>query len=73
MTYIDAIGYFGLVINLYSMSSTGEYRLRYISVIANIIYIIYGFLLGAFPIVFGCSLAVFLHLYNLNKLKTEIQ
>lgn len=32
---IDCIGYGGLVINLYSMSTKGEYKLRLISLIAN--------------------------------------
>ena len=66
---IDCIGYGGLVINLYSMSTKGEYKLRLISLIANIIYILYGVLISATPIIVGCTIAVCLHGYHLRRLK----
>lgn len=68
---IDCIGYGGLVINLYSMSTKGEYKLRLISLIANVIYIIYGVLIIATPIIVGCTIAVFLHGYHLRRLKIK--
>ncbi|SHH55967.1 hypothetical protein [Winogradskyella jejuensis] len=66
---VDTVGYIALVLNLYSMSVKGEYRLRFISAIANTIYIGYGILLNAYPIIIGCSIAVFLHVYRLKNLK----
>ena len=68
---IDSIGYGGLVINLYSMSTKGEYKLRLISLIANVIYILYGALIIATPIIVGCTIAVFLHGYHLRRLKIK--
>ncbi len=68
---IDCIGYGGLVINLYSMSTKGEYKLRLISLIANIVYILYGTLISATPIIVGCTIAVFLHGYHLRRLKIK--
>jgi hypothetical protein len=68
---IDSIGYGGLAINLYSMSTKGEYKLRFISLIANVIYIVYGALISATPIIVGCTIAVFLHGYHLRRLKTK--
>jgi len=68
---IDCIGYGGLVINLYSMSTKGEFKLRLISLIANIVYILYGVLISATPIIVGCTIAVFLHGYHLKRLKTK--
>ena len=68
---IDCIGYGGLVINLYSMSTKGEYKLRKVSLIANIIYILYGVLISATPIIVGCTIAVFLHGYHLRRLKIK--
>lgn len=59
---IDIIGYSALPINVYSMSAKGEYKLRLISAIANFIYIIYGILISAFPIIIGCSIAVVLQI-----------
>ncbi len=66
---IDIIGYAALVINLYSMSTKGEYKLRLISLIANIGYIIYGLLISAAPIIVGCTIAVFLHGFHLRRLQ----
>ncbi len=71
MKEYDFIGYIGLLLNLYSMYAKGEYKLRLFSVIANIIYIIYGILISAIPIVIGCIIAVILHLYRLKNLKTD--
>ncbi|KQC29459.1 hypothetical protein [Flagellimonas eckloniae] len=68
---IDSIGYGGLAINLYSMSVKGEYRLRLMSLIANIIYILYGAIISATPIIAGCTIAVFLHGYHLRRLKIK--
>lgn len=66
---IDCIGYVALVINLYSMSTKGEYKLRLISLIANMGYILYGALISATPIIVGCTIAVCLHGYHLRRLR----
>ncbi len=68
---IDCIGYSGLIINLYSMSTKGEYKLRLVSLIANIIYILYGALIVATPIIVGCTIAVFLHAYHIRRLRIK--
>ena len=70
---IDSIGYIALVINLYSMSTKGEYKLRFISLIANAGYILYGALIGATPIIVGCTIAVLLHGYHLRRLRINKQ
>jgi len=70
---IDSIGYAALVINLYSMSTKGEYKLRLISLIANIGYIFYGVLISAAPVILGCSIAVFLHGYHLRRIQIKKQ
>lgn len=66
---IDSIGYAALVINLYSMSTKGEYKLRLISLIANTGYILYGILISATPIILGCTIAVLLHGYHIRRLR----
>lgn len=66
---IDSIGYTALVINLYSMSTKGEYKLRLISLIANTGYILYGALISATPIIVGCTIAVLLHGYHIRRLR----
>ena len=70
-TLIDVIGYFAIVINLYSMSTKGEYKLRLFSIVANSIYIIYGILIHAFPVIIGGAIAVFLHTYRIKNLSTH--
>lgn len=70
--FADAIGYLALVLNLYSMSVKGERRLRTISLVANGIYIGYGVMIGATPIVVGCIIAVLLHGYRLYQMKNFI-
>ncbi|WP_298903429.1 hypothetical protein [uncultured Psychroserpens sp.] len=68
---IDSIGYGALIINLYSMSTKGEYKLRLISLIANVFYILYGVLISAAPVIVGCAIAVLLHAYHLKRLQTK--
>lgn len=68
---IDSIAYGALIINLFSMSTKGEYKLRLISLIANAIYILYGALISATPIIVGCTIAVFLHGYHLRRLRIK--
>lgn len=67
MNSYDLIGYIGLGLNLYSMYSRSEYKLRLFSLIANAIYIVYGLLISALPVVIGCTIAVILHLYRIKK------
>ncbi len=66
---VDLLGYFALIINLLSMSMGDVIKLRVLSASANIIYIAYGFLISAFPIVVGCSIAVGLHSFHIYKQK----
>ena len=68
---INSIGYAALVINLYSMSTKGEYKLRLISLIANMGYILYGALISATPIIVGCTIAVFLHGFHIRRLRIK--
>ena len=69
MSLADSIGYMALALNLYSMSSKNERRLRMFSVVANLMYIVYGIVISAIPIILGCAVAVLLHTYRLYKMK----
>lgn len=70
--YVDGIGYFALLLNLYSMAAKDERRLRIISLLANGIYVYYGILIEATPVILGCITAVVLHAYRLNGMKTIV-
>jgi hypothetical protein len=67
----DCIGYVGLILNLYSMSTKGEYKLRLFSLVANLVYILYGFLISATPIIIGCTIAVLLHGYHIRRIRLK--
>lgn len=67
----DIIGYIALSVNLISMTMKDTNHLRVISLIANVIYIIYGVLLNAPPIYIGCFIAVVLHSYRVIQNKNS--
>lgn len=66
---IDSIGYTVLIIHLYSMYVKGEYKLRLISLIANVGYVLYGILISSAPLIVGCIITVFLHGYHIKRLR----
>ncbi len=65
---IHFIGYGALVLNLISMMMKDVGRLRLFSLIANMLYILYGILLDASPFIIGCSIAALIHAYHLYQL-----
>lgn len=65
---IEMIGYLGLTLNLISMTMKNIYYLRVLSLLANIIYIFYGMLIIAYPLIIGCSIAVVIHSFKLYRL-----
>ena len=69
----DALGFVALTLNLTSMAMNDIFYLRLLSLIANGIYIVYGSLIGAVPIIVGSCVAVTLHAVNLYRLKKRPQ
>ena len=65
---IHLIGYVALVINLTSMAMKDVFHLRILSLVANALYVVYGILLHAPPLIIGCTIAVLLHGYYVVKL-----
>ncbi len=49
------------------MSMGNVIKLRVLSASVNAISVAYGFLISAFPIVIGCSIAVGLHSFHIYK------
>jgi hypothetical protein len=62
---IDAIGYSALSLNIISMGMKNILYLRVCSLLANSMYVIYGILLYAMPMIIGGSIAVLLHTYRI--------
>ncbi len=68
---VHYIGYIALGLNLLSMSMKRMCYLRVLSLLANSLYIIYGSLIDAPPVIIGCTIAVGLHSFHLYKLWRE--
>ena len=65
----NALGYLGLILNLTSMAMKDVLYLRFLSLVANAIYFVYGLLIGATPVIIGSFIAVILHSVNIYKIK----
>jgi hypothetical protein len=68
---IHLIGYAALLLNTLSMTMKNVLYLRALSLVANLIYIFYGILLGVPPMVIGCAIAIIIHSYWIYKLQKE--
>lgn len=68
---VHLIGYIALLLNTFSMTMKNVFYLRVLSLIANLIYIIYGVLLGVPPMIIGCAVAIIIHSYRIYKLQKE--
>ncbi|MCP2024942.1 hypothetical protein L1276_000082 [Flavobacterium sp. HSC-32F16] len=68
---IHVIGYIALLLNTISITMKNVLYLRILSLIANLIYIIYGILLGIPPMIIGCAVAIMVHTYRIYKLHKE--
>ncbi len=66
---IHWLGYSAICLNLASMAMKNVLCLRLLSLLANGIYIFYGILLNAPPLIIGCSIAVIIHAYHIYILK----
>jgi hypothetical protein len=65
----NALGFLALTLNLTAMAMKDILYLRVLSLVANTIYILYGLLLGAAPIVTGSFVAVVIHSVSIYRLK----
>lgn len=71
ISLVDLIGYTALITNLISMNMKNMVSLRFLAGTANAIYIIYGIILNAYPIIIGCIIAVTIHGYHLHKITSS--
>lgn len=65
----NALGFLALTLNLTAMAMKDILYLRVLSLVANAIYVIYGLLLGAAPIITGSFIAVVIHSVSIYRLK----
>ena len=67
MTPIEIFGYLSMVVVLMSMTMGDIKKLRIVNSIACAMFIVYGFVLGAYPIVIMNILVIAINLYKLSK------
>lgn len=65
----NALGFLALTLNLTSMAMKDLLTLRSLSLVANSIYIVYGFLISSPPIITGSFVAVVIHAVSIYRLK----
>ena len=70
---VNALGFLGLILNLTSMAMKDILHLRFLSLVANSIYFVYGLQIGAGPIIVGSLIAVMIHAVSIYKLKKKKQ
>jgi hypothetical protein len=67
MTSIEIFGYLSMVVVLISMLMGDIKKLRIVNSIACAMFMVYGFVLGAYPIVIMNVLVIAINLYKLSK------
>ncbi|MGH1365098.1 MAG: hypothetical protein ACRBF0_16160 [Calditrichia bacterium] len=65
----DWIAYSAYMLNFTSMSMRNIAWLRALSISANILYVFYGFTIGARPLMVGGTIAICIHGYQLYCLQ----
>ncbi|WP_196889326.1 hypothetical protein [Aureivirga sp. CE67] len=69
---VEIIGFLALIISVIAVSMTNIVRYRIIHLASSIVYVLYGFMISAFPIIIGALLFMTIHLYHLWKLRKTL-
>ena len=67
MSAIEIYGYISMVVVIISMLQKNVEKLRIINTISCIMFVIYGFLIGAYPVIVLNSIVILINLYKLFK------
>jgi len=70
----EYIGYSALALSLLSVNMTNMLRFRLLHLVSSWIYLVYGVMIEAMPLIIGASLFSLIHcyrLYKIFKLRTE--
>mgnify|MGYP001461258406 CR=1 FL=1 len=70
---IEVIGYVASILIVASLAMTSVLRLRTLSLLGSIAYVIYGVMLGAWPIVIANAVIALLNIWNIYKVMTSTQ
>ena len=67
----EIVGYTALTVSLFSMTMTSMKRFRWLHLSSSILYLGYGILIQAYPVIIGAILFALIHLYRLIKMEKE--
>lgn len=71
MNWIEYVGYGGSLIVAISLMMTNICKLRWVNFVGAVVFMVYGFLLDAMPVVALNAFIAFIDLYHLYKIYTE--
>lgn len=67
MSGVEIYGYISMLVVIISMLQKNVEKLRIINTISCIMFVIYGFLIGAYPVILLNSIITVINLYKLFK------
>jgi hypothetical protein len=70
---IEIIGYVASILIVVSLAMTSVLRLRTLSLLGSVAYVVYGVLLGAWPIVIANAIIAVLNIWNIYRVLTSTQ
>ncbi len=73
MEWIEWIGYVASAVIAGSLLMTNIKRLRTINSIGCVLFVVYGALVGAYPVVFSNAVIFLINMYQLWKLKQAVK
>ena len=71
MPWIEWIGYVASVLIVISLIMTSVIKLRIVNTVGCVLFIVYGFIVGTYPVAVSNLLIVFINLYHLYRIKSE--
>lgn len=69
INWVEWIGYLASIFIVISLMMTSVVKLRVINTVGCILFVIYGVIVGAYPVVISNSIIVFINLYRLYQVK----
>jgi len=72
-TLIEWIGYLASILITISMFMKKIFKLRFINLMGCILFVIYGLIIGAYPVAIANAIIVFINLYSVYKNSKQIQ
>lgn len=69
--FIEWVGYAASIFIVISLTMTDVRKLRVINTVGCLLFVVYGFIVNAFPVALSNGLIVLINIYNLYKLKIQ--